>query len=268
MNTSFQLPEAFSAVMGLGAPRAWFPVRKWNRVGNLVMAVLLLGGALLAFLYGLYDTYTAYLRHGPAVIDDRLLVPMLIAFVLFLLGLLAVWGAYANWNKGAALYDRGFASRDRKGLRTWTWEDVLSLTSAVTRHYTNGIYTGTTHVYTLFNRKREKLVLNDVFKNVDQLAEEIEQKIFPLLYEPASEKYNSGQSLDFGSILISKTGLQIGKKTFAWAEVKDVSLQRGELKISRKDGGWFSGASISAANIPNLRVLLTIIDQVVGLKTG
>ncbi len=262
-------PEAFTTtITGLGAPMRYFPVKNLNRVGNLVAFIILLLGSIAAFAYGAYNALVAYNLHGLSVVDDELAWPLVIAFVLFVLSLLALYSTYTSWKRGVGVYERGMAVRNHKGIAMWPWVDIVSLTAAVTRNYTNGIYTGTTHVYTIFNRKREKLVLNDVFKYVDQLAEEIEQKIFPLLYEPASEKYNSGQPLDFGPILISKTGFQIGKKTFAWAEVKDVSLQHGELKISRRDGGWFSGASVSAANIPNLRVLLTIIDQVVGLKTG
>jgi hypothetical protein len=48
--------------------------------------------------------------------------------------------------------------------------------------------------------------------------------------------------------------------------VKEVSIHQGILKVSRKDGGWFSGASAAASVIPNLRVLLAIIQQLVGLK--
>jgi hypothetical protein len=40
------------------------------------------------------------------------------------------------------------------------------------------------------------------------------------------------------------------------------------LKVSKKGGGWFRGVSASAADIPNLSVLLNIIRQVVGLKVG
>jgi hypothetical protein len=50
--------------------------------------------------------------------------------------------------------------------------------------------------------------------------------------------------------------------------VKEVSIHQGILKVSRKDGGWFSGASAAASVIPNLRVLLSIIDQVTGVKAG
>jgi hypothetical protein len=263
-----QIPEAYLSVTGLGTRLAYFPARKWNRWGNLVISLILVGGALLVFLFGVYDTYTAYKLHGPAMIDDKLPGPLVIAFILFTFGLLAGWGAYVNWNKGVVACERGFAYNDRKGLQVWRWEDVVSMRSAITRHYTNGIYTGTTHVYTIINRQNQRVVLSDSLRKVEELANLIDQGIFPLLYQRAADQYNSGQQIISGPVAISKAGITIGKKTYPWEDVKEVSIQRGMLKVSRKEGGWFSGASASAASIPNLRVLLTILHQVVGIKTG
>jgi hypothetical protein len=263
-----QIPEAFVTVIGLGAPRGYFPVKGLTRWGSLVFFFIFLVAAVLVLLFGSYITYVAYQQHGPALIDDKLTGPLVIAFFLFAFGLLAGWGAYANWNKGVAAYERGFAYKDRKGLQIWHWEDVVSMTSAITRHYTNGIYTGTTHTYTLFNRQNQRLVLADSLRKVEELAKNIDLGIFPLLYGPAADQYNAGQSVVFGPVAISKTGIAIGKKTYPWTDVKEVSIHQGTLKVSRKDGGWFSGASAVASVIPNLRVLLTIIQQVVGLKAG
>lgn len=262
------IPEAFNTAFGMGAPKGYYPIKNANRVGNLVAFFIFMGGAVLLFLYGLYDTYVAYQRHGPAVIDDHLVAPLVIAAILFGLGLLSGWGAYNNWNKGVAVYDNGFAARDRKGVRTWMWTDVISYSAAVTRHYTNGIYTGTTHVYTVFNKQNEKLSFADMYKGVEELGKAIENATFPARYERARQLYNSGQTVAFGPVAISKAGIVIGKKTYPWTEVKEVSIHQGILKVSKKDGGWFSGASASAPSIPNLRVLLSIIDQVVGVKAG
>ncbi len=263
-----QIPDAYLPVIGLGASRSYFPVRKWNRWGYLVMFLLLFAGALLVFLFGIYDTYVAYRQHGPAMIDDKLIGPLGIAFFLFALGLLAGWGAFANWKKGVAAYERGFAYNDRKGLQVWPWEDMLSMTSAITRHYTNGIYTGTSHVYTLSNRQNQRLVISDSIAKVEELAKFIEENIFPLLYGRAADQFNTGQAVVFGPVAVSKMEITIGKKAYPWKDVKEVSIHQGVLKVSRKDGGWFSGASASASTIPNLRVLLTIIHQAVGLKAG
>lgn len=266
--TTIQIPEAFLPVIGLGVSRGCFLVKRWNRLGNLVLFFIFLTGAVLVFLYGIYSTYVAIQQHGPALIDDKFPGPLLITFILFVVGMLTGWGAYSNWNKGVVVYERGFAYNDRKGLQVWRWEDLVSLTSAITRHYTNGIYTGTTHVYTLFNRQTQRLVLSDSIGKVEELAKYIEESIFPLLYGPVADHYNNGQTIVFGPVAISKSGIGIGKKTYPWTDVKEVSIHKGVLKVSKNDGGWFSGASAAASVIPNLRVLITIIQQVVGLKTG
>jgi hypothetical protein len=263
-----QFPEAFNVVVGMGAPQRYFRIKSLNRIGSLVASFVFLGGAVLVFLYGVYEAYLAYQEHGPATMGNVLTWPVIVAFILFLLALAAGWAAYVNWNKGVALYEQGFVVRDRKGIQAWRWEEIVSLRAAVTRHYTNGIYTGTTHVYTLYNRQNERLVFSDIYVKVEELAKAIEQGIFPHLYERAAQQYNLGQTLAFGPVAISKTGIQISKKVYPWTEVQQVTVQRGFLKVSKKGGGWFSGASAAASAIPNLSVLLNMIHQVVGLKTG
>jgi hypothetical protein len=264
-----QIPDTFvSMAIGLGAPKRYFPVKNLNRAASLVAFLIFMGGSILVFLYGLYVTYAAFQKHGPALIDDTLMVPVTIAIILLLLGLAAGWSAYVNWNKGVAVYERGFAIRDRKGIQAWRWEEVVSLTAAVTRHYTNGIYTGTTHIYSLFNRQNQRLVVNDIYTKVEELAKAIQDGIYPILYDQAAKQYNAGQRLVFGPVAISKNGIQVGKKVYPWTEVQQVSIERGILRVSKKGGGWFSGAGASATGIPNLNVLLNIIHQVVGLKVG
>jgi hypothetical protein len=262
------IPAAFNTANGLGALLGYYPARKANRWGNLAVCLLLLSGAVLVFLYGIYSSFLAYQLHGPAVIGDKITAPLLIAVLLSGLGLLAGWEAYVNWRKGVAVYERGFACRDRTGLQTWCWDDILAMTSAVTRHYHNGIYTGTTHVYTLLDRQNQRLKLGDSIGRVEDLAKAIDTNIFPRLYPRAVDQYNSGEMLPFGPIAISKQGMTLGKKTYPWGEVKEVSIHHGILRVTRKEGGRFNGARAAASAIPNLRVLLAIIQQVVGLKLG
>ena len=187
---------------------------------------------------------------------------------LFLLGILAAWSVFVSWNKSVAVYGQGFVARDRKGLRTWRWEEVSRMYAAVTRHYTNGIYTGTTHVYTLVDRREARLILNDSYVHVEELGKLIDEKTLPILYEQASGRYNAGETLPFDRVALSKSGIAVGRKTFLWSEVRQVSIRRGTLRIAKKDGGWFSGASAAVSVIPNLRVLLSMIDQIVGIKTA
>ena len=249
-------PQDFSAnVIDLGVQTRYFPVRKRTRIGNLIGFFLLLGIAVLVFFVGVTNT------------SDMLAGMTITAFIFSALGLYCGWAAYSNWSKGAGVYERGFALRSRQGFQVWHWEDIQSIQARVTKHYTNGIYTGTTHEYTLLNRQNEKLKLNDVFKKVEELADLIQQNIYPHLYNAAADAYNAGSKLTFGPVNVSKTGLHIGKKDFPWTDIKQVSLGNGFLQVAPQKGGLFKNASVPASAIPNLSVLLSIINQVVGVKT-
>ena len=251
-----QIPKAFTSVIGLGALSGYFPVRVWNRWGNLVLFAILLTGAMLAVLY---DVNNGHTQLG----DD------LFPFILFAFGLLAGWNAYSNWNKGVVTYERGFAYNDRKGLQIWCWEDLVSTRIAIKHYYTgynNSDFIRSTHRYTLYNRLNQRLVLSNSLDKIEELADYIDQNTFPRLYSHSIEQYNAGETIIFGPVAVSKAGITIGNKTYPWTEMKQVTVDKGILMISRKEGGWFSGASASAAAIPNLRVMVNIIAQVGGRK--
>ena len=264
-------PAGFTNVIGLGLPQAVFPVKRTSKYGSLVFAVFLLGAAALLALGSLVYTFYQVNRLGPAVMErmirDTVLPLSCGALVTFGLGLLAAWSAYSNWKKTVVVYTDGLAYSDRKGLRQARWDQIASLTSAVTKHYRNGIYTGTSHAYTVLSREGEKWVFNDSIQNVEALSNHIRQGTYPHLYEDAADAYNAGKTLQFGSVAISKAGIQLGKKSYQWDEVLHVSVRQGVLKVAKHDGGWFSGANIAVSSIPNLPVLLSIIDQVIGIRT-
>jgi hypothetical protein len=246
---------------GLGAPKRYFPIKNLYRVGSLVAFFCLPGCSVVVFLEGLSVSYLAYQKHGPVMIEALLTVPGLVAIGLFLAGLAAGWWAFLNWNKVVVVYEQGFAIHNHKGGQLWRWEEIVSLTGAVTFPFS-------TNVYRLSNRQKQQLVLDNVISRVDELALLIQEAITPILFDQARQQFNGGQRLVFGPMAISKTGLEVGKKLYAWEEVRQVSIQRGILKVSKKEGNWISGAATPVSIIPNLHVLLNIIHQVVGLQIG
>ena len=267
MNT-LEIPKAFLEVYGLGTPLALYPAKKGSRWGALVVMLLLFAGSGVALIWGAYNAYARSMKFGPAIAVSSLTGPWILAGVLLAVGVIVAWRTFHNWKKAAVIYKNGLAYCDRKGMRAWRWDEFGSLTSAVTKHYTNGIYTGTTHVYTLTKRDGDKFVLNDTIAKVEDLAAEIRKNIFPLLYDIYAQAYNEGRTCVFGPVKLNKSsGIQVGKKTYNWEEVEQVAIQKGTLSVKKKGGRWFSGASATAASIPNLEVMLTIVDQVKGLAT-
>jgi hypothetical protein len=267
--TQTDIPKQFTNLTGMGKLIEVFKPKASKGFLTIIAVVLFLtfGGFFASAIYQAFDMLSRN-YYGPIIL--KTISPMLTAAVIaFLLTLLVIWQLYANSKKALAVYENGFAHSDRKGVKTWKWEQIDSVTANIVRHYTNGIYTGTTHTYTLINSAGEKLVINDAFKNAENFYTHLQNYSLQLRYQRLADLYNQGRQLTFGPVLIGKqNGLQIGKKSFAWDQVDQVSIDKGVLSVKKKDGGWFSGATATSGSIPNLHVLLSIINQVIGLNTG
>lgn len=268
MTTNHEIPNQFSDVFGMGAPVQVYKAK--SLVTEIIILLLLFGGAAGAFLYAGYIFWNKWGVYYPPVVFQEMLPWGIGGVIAGLIGLAVVWTAYNKRKKAAVVYQNGMAYSDRKGVRAWRWEDFYNLTAAVTRHYTNGIYTGTTHNYTLVNKLGENLTLNDTFKEVESLYDHIEKNTFDLRYARVADAYNNGQPVSFGSaVAISKTGgVKIGKKVYPWEEIEQVAINKGVLSVKKRGGGWFSGATVPASAVPNLHVLLSIINQIVGVRAG
>lgn len=263
-----KVPDAFSPVFGFGLAVEVFSIKRRNRIGNVASMIIFLAGAAAVFLYGVYTAYTKWTRFGPAVVWNTIWPPLLISGVLFILGAISIWSVYRNVGKAVVVYDQGLAYKDHQGLKQWRWDDFRQMYADVTRHYTNSIYTGTTHIYTLVNRNDEKIILKDVFNDVEKIAGYVREKTFPIFYKQKADAYNAGDMVSFGPVKLSKDGgLTISSKNYPWDEIEEVSIQKGQLSVKKVGGKWLSGATSYASVIPNLEVLLALLDQVVGVKT-
>jgi hypothetical protein len=267
-NPLSQVPEQFESVYGLGTPLGIYPVGVANRWVSAIFGVILIGGAGLAAIYGMYDTSVQVAKYGPVMFSKTIIPPLIIAALMLLFGILAAVNALLNWNKSAVVYEKGLAYSDNKGIQSWGWHEVEWFYVAITKHYHNGIYTGTTHLYTLQKLDGSRLRLDNKFKQIEALGRFVSQKVAPYQYDRLLQKLRSGQTVQLGPIAINKDGIAVGKKSYPWNEVEQVSIQKGYVSIKKRAGGWFSGASAPVAAIPNLDAFFAVVNQIVKVKTG
>lgn len=263
-----EIPKQFSTITGMGAPVEVYKA-KTSMAVNLIMFTVLFFGGGGALAYALYILWMRWGRYYPPVILRAMLPWLVVALVAFGITSLVLWKLYSSRKRAAVVFADGFASSDRKGVQSWRWDQVQDITANVIRHYTSGIYTGTSHNYTVVNIKGEKIILTDRLKDVESLYTHIQNNTLQQRYQRLADEYNRGSQVIFGPVTIGKqTGIKIGKKNYPWDTVEEVAIHRGVISVKKKDGGWFSGAKATAGSIPNLHVLLSIIKQVVGLKAG
>jgi hypothetical protein len=267
-NSPIEVPEQFQSVYGLGTPLTVYPVAASNRWISAIFGVILIGGAALVAIYGAYDTYMQVTKYGPVMLSKTIIAPLIIAAVMLLLGILAAVNAFRSWNKSVVVYEKGLAYSDNNGVQTWGWQEVEWFFVAITKHYHNGIYTGTTYLYTLQKADGSRLKLDNKFKKIESLGQFVGQKVAPFQYDRITQKLRSGQTVALGPIAISKDSIAIGKKNYLWTEVEQVGIQKGYVSIKKKAGGWFSGATTPVSAIPNLDAFFAVVNQIVKVKTG
>jgi hypothetical protein len=263
-----ELPEAFSSVTGLGTPVDFFHLSRTNRLIAPVAASVLMIAALISCGWGMDTAYGAYQQYGLAVVYDLANLPMVIAIGLLVTGIALAWFALANRGKCIVVYEKGLVYQNRSGLLPWRWEEIGEFFISITRNYSYGVLTGTTFHYTIRRLGGGRLVFDNRFEQVQRLGGLIGRHTLPIQYKLAADIYNSGQTASFGPVAISRAGLTVTRKTYPWNDIEQVSVQRGTFKVSKKGGGWFSGAATPVSAIPNLEAMLSIIDQVVGVKVG
>jgi hypothetical protein len=267
-NPPAQIPEQFASVYGLGTPLGVYPTGAVNRWVSAILGVILIGAGALVALYGVYDTMMQVAKYGPVMFSKTITFPLIIAALLLLVGVLAAVTAFQNWNKAVVAYEKGLAYYDNKGLQTWGWHEVERFYIAITKHYTNGIYTSTTHLYTLQKADGSRLKLDDKLKKIEALGQLTGQKVASYQYDRLLQMLRSGQTVQLGPVALSKESISVSKKNYTWDEVEQIGIQKGYLSVKKKGGGWFSGASAPVSAIPNLDALFAVVNQVVKVKTG
>jgi hypothetical protein len=238
-----------------------FSNRGRGRWANVIIGLVLVGATPLLLLLAAYLGYDAYNTRGLTRVDNAIIPPLCIAVGALGLGAALLVSAWRNWPLAAALYEHGVALNSRKGVRQAAWTDIDAVWQAVTRHYTNGVYTGTTHVYTVRTSAGDKLVFDDrLGKQVEQLGQAIQRGATGTLFPRYAQLLQNGQRLTFGPLALDREKLYAGKKELRWDEIKAIKIEKGNISI-KKDKGWLNWASASVPQIPNFFIFYELISR-------
>jgi hypothetical protein len=165
------------------------------------------------------------------------------------------------------VFPEGLAETKQEQTSLIRWDDISHSWQSVTKHYRNGINSGTTHLYTIQTKDGQQYKFNDTYKNVEALGNLIQDEVARRIFPVVAQAYNAGQTVNFGQLNISKAGINNGKETIAWDEVKDVKLQSGIVTI-KKEGKWLNWKNVTVAQTPNIFVFLGMVNQIVGVNTA
>lgn len=192
---------------------------------------------------------------------------VIVGAIVALFGLLMLESWWRYQQMKVLIFNDGFTEDKNGKLSDVRWRDVNAVWQNVTKHYYNGVYTGTTHIYTIQTSDGKRFIWKDTIKNVENLGEIMQNAVTNIRLPEAFNAYESGQTVSFGPLAVNLTGISKGNQTVPWTEVKGVQIEKGYIRV-KKQGGWFNFANVPASSIPNLFIFLSLVDKIVGINAG
>ncbi|HZO74878.1 MAG TPA: DUF6585 family protein [Ktedonobacteraceae bacterium] len=242
-------PEAqqFAATYQLGTPQAEYKVG-FKKVRTIIAVIIcvVLGGVFGAAAVSSSETQFVF-----SILS--------VAFTAIALYYIFTPVIYRSWH--VYVCSDGFISTRGDKVEPFRWDQIEAMWRSVTKHYTNGIYTGTTHVYTVRSSDGRQVVFNDRFSNVEQLGDTISRQVTNRLLPQVIQAYQAGNTITFGPLSISKQGVSNGKELLPWSQIKEMGVNRGVVTV-KKEGKWLSWSAVMAAKVPNIFVFMALVNYV------
>jgi hypothetical protein len=254
-----QSDSTFQSVYDLGSLVSEHPVKRLTLWGGAALGILFTGIGVASFLFGA-TTALPQLSSDAARALGSLCIPGLLGVGTLALGGWCLYSAWNNFGQAAAVFERGFAFARAGEARSIPWGDVASVWQSVTKHYTNGIYTGTRHLYTVRLNDDTTYKLNDKFKDIEALGSAVQKNVTQALYPKFAAALKAGSRIEFGPLAMDYNNLYAGKKEISWNEVQSIRVRGGAVSV-KKDKGWFAWTNSSVPQIPNFFVFYALLKN-------
>jgi Family of unknown function (DUF6585) len=175
--------------------------------------------------------------------------------------------AIRNANCDLLLFQKGLVARRGKQLEKIQWDDIDAVFEEVTIiTYNHGAATQIRHKlrFRLRDQRETRLDLSS-FPESEQISAAIANATVPRMLHEAQIKLGAGQLVEFGFVNISGAGLErpgdvSGTAALGWRDVAEFTIDDGLLTIKSLKG-WKPWASKAVEEIPNLRVLIELLER-------
>ena len=242
----------------LGAPREEYRFKIMRTfIGGLVM--LALGVSSVAFIIISEHISLATMDFSAVDTSGSFWVFVIFGLVLLALGITSLISLFQNFDMRVVVCEHGLVRTKKGQTEVVRWEHVNAFWQSVTKRYTNGIYTGTTHLYTLRRTDGVVFKFNDTINKVEALGNTIQREVTRVLLPRFIYAYNAGSTVTFGPLSINQQGISNSKEMLPWSQVKDLQVRRGMVSV-KKEGKWLNWSNVGVAQIPNFYVFMSLLD--------
>ena len=228
------------------------------------LAVTMLGfiGAIAAFAYAIYRWYFAYHHFGPAVVGRWTTPALILALVLAAIGAIGLILYMSARRYRVITNETSLQIRKRNHAVSIPWEEIEFVRSSSIRYGVAKFEWGNRSTLWVHTSNGQVFRFVNNLMDFNSLAETIKANLYPRYLTRYRQDLNQGQSIDFGPIQLTPNGIVFGRKECHWSALEGVSLARGRLTITMKDGKQMKSYSIPARKIPNSDLCAQLIQNI------
>jgi hypothetical protein len=187
-------------------------------------------------------------------------------FILLPAGIVMIClGWFIDWQARIVVFRKGFAHFKRGRMTVYPYDEIGGVWQAITKHYYNGVYTGTTYNYTV-QGNGVRMSINNVYPMVQWLGERIQNEVGNRVFQRSIQALNQHETARFGRLTVSPEGIGCDGTVLPWSEVEKVEIQQGIISV-RKQGKWFNWGKVTVAEVPNVFVFIALVDNIIGINT-
>jgi len=180
------------------------------------------------------------------------------AFALIPYGTLTL-RRFLSARQAVLVYANGLRLRNIPAAQTsLLWCQIGSVRSAGMRYHFFGLPVADSRFLTLEPVHGKALVIPAHILDIDELADTIQQQVYPLLYENMTEDLEKGLTLNFGTISLDSRHFHVRGRPIAWEDIGSLWVEKGVLLF---ESGHQGRVKVPTHKINNLELLLKIIDR-------
>lgn len=224
----------------------------------------LLGGAVCAGL-AVERWYFCFTHLGPAAVWRHSGGALIAGAILLLVGALLLRARFRPLRVEVHL-DGLRWSRGRRASSA-RWSQVREIHMHATRYLIPALGKGTQAELVLGLRAPgtsaqdlRRLRLPHTLSDFDALTATVKTQVYPLLLSDMTRAFQLGRPLTFGRLHLTSAGMRHGRRTLAWPDLEQVSLEDGVLRLRASRSGGRGEIRLHAHTLPNLEVCLQLID--------
>lgn len=207
------------------------------------------------------NTYTALLRHGRAVLLNKLLPFLPLIIIGISLGIFLILWVKNHWEDRMVLGENELIEHKGKKQRVWAYEETQRLDTAITNIQFGGSIVGTRVKLLLEDGDQRQWIIHNRYENMAELIDSIRSRILPHTYKKAIYKISQGKKIIFHSDLkATKTGFEVKDQHIPWGDgLQPIQKNNHLILPAQDDADPLFKANVK--KIKNLDLLLCLFDN-------